>query len=909
MYSAVHTFASPIKTVMPKRQRGGIAVFRKSADVRDVQSNAPLHNHCAPVQAKLEISNPGDPHEREADTVAAKVMANAQPSPTPLTCVTSANVNRAGDGGEWHAGNDFERSIESSKNDGAPLPDSTRAGIEPYVNADLSNARIHTNKNAAAMSASIGARAFTVGNDVYFGRNAYNPHSSEGRGLIAHEAAHVVQQNKGNLSSATSTPHSMRGQATESCSTGLLQCAVTSQVSDTYTPGSATKPRSITQSLDPLQLSDTELLNEIMLIKQWLQNNPIPSSEKNHLMLTLSAMHLNAGTRKIAGYIRQYGFITENTLMGTFPGGKISVGLGKFGAGFSSGFLQGALLSIPEHAYRQLATELNSAENAILFNIGVQSGIPVGVLKDLKDNLIGITELLLYTSIPYQTYSIVKKGYEFSQAPRRSIERDLEMAKGILEFLHALEADHALLLTTGEYLGIHFGGDCGYWYSNIFMTMKPFLKGFTIGDKIGYIAFEIVLLFLPLEWIIKGTQASRVALAGSKLGQVLLKILERVPGISRIIKAHHAFEEARAAEKTIEAGKTIDATAEAGKTIGKAVDVDKAADAAKITEATTETEKSAIKTTENITIQPTSNKKPDAFKLNSIEPLKPAKVSKIGTLQENLKQIDKELARKNAEKLMVESEIKDRYIIELRSARAKMERYPKKRGEFEKIAEMAEEKCKDAQRTISNLEVDISELHAQKMEIANEINRIEQGIQFPIDRKTNTILEQHKFTNYDPITGIASIENGSIKIQKTEKGWRYIEKNKVVIEYEITIYKNQLGTNHFFEAHHAIQDTWAERFLSDFGYKSDDAPSILLRDSFSGTPHRTISDLQMGRLGDLEKRSYLEERDLLRRDMDKIGVPTEVQNKMLGEVDAYFRKLKNNIKDSSLRDKIFGKWE
>jgi hypothetical protein len=46
----------------------------------------------------------------------------------------------------------------------------------------------------------LGAKAFTTGNDIFFRQGQYDPHSSAGQELIAHEATHVVQQSQGVVS-------------------------------------------------------------------------------------------------------------------------------------------------------------------------------------------------------------------------------------------------------------------------------------------------------------------------------------------------------------------------------------------------------------------------------------------------------------------------------------------------------------------------------------------------------------------------------------------------------------------------------------------------------------------------------------------------------------------------------------
>ncbi|MCW2999144.1 MAG: hypothetical protein JWN65_2693 [Solirubrobacterales bacterium] len=54
--------------------------------------------------------------------------------------------------------------------------------------------RLHHDEHAARLASSVQARAFTVRNDVFFGRGEYRPHTTEGQQLLAHELTHVAQQ-------------------------------------------------------------------------------------------------------------------------------------------------------------------------------------------------------------------------------------------------------------------------------------------------------------------------------------------------------------------------------------------------------------------------------------------------------------------------------------------------------------------------------------------------------------------------------------------------------------------------------------------------------------------------------------------------------------------------------------------
>lgn len=75
-----------------------------------------------------------------------------------------------------------------------PLDGAVRQEMEPRFGRDLSGVRVHTDERAAESARAVGAAAYTVGNDVVFGRGRYNPQSAAGRELIAHELTHVVQQ-------------------------------------------------------------------------------------------------------------------------------------------------------------------------------------------------------------------------------------------------------------------------------------------------------------------------------------------------------------------------------------------------------------------------------------------------------------------------------------------------------------------------------------------------------------------------------------------------------------------------------------------------------------------------------------------------------------------------------------------
>jgi hypothetical protein len=80
---------------------------------------------------------------------------------------------------------------------GRPLDAGTRATLEPRFGRDFSGVRVHDGAGAAASASTLDAAAFTVGRDIVFGAGRYQPDRPAGRQLLAHELAHVAQQDGG----------------------------------------------------------------------------------------------------------------------------------------------------------------------------------------------------------------------------------------------------------------------------------------------------------------------------------------------------------------------------------------------------------------------------------------------------------------------------------------------------------------------------------------------------------------------------------------------------------------------------------------------------------------------------------------------------------------------------------------
>ena len=107
----------------------------------------------------------------------------------------SASESESTGGQELDA--DTEARIDALKGQGAPMDETVRKDMEARFGHDFAAVTLHTDAAAAELCSRLHARAFTVGNDVFFAPGEYAPDSEAGRNLLAHELTHVVQQGNG----------------------------------------------------------------------------------------------------------------------------------------------------------------------------------------------------------------------------------------------------------------------------------------------------------------------------------------------------------------------------------------------------------------------------------------------------------------------------------------------------------------------------------------------------------------------------------------------------------------------------------------------------------------------------------------------------------------------------------------
>jgi len=87
--------------------------------------------------------------------------------------------------------------INRARTGGQVLNNAVQTQMSQSLNADFSSVRVHTGSEAHQLNEQLNAKAFTTGQDVFFREGEYNPSSSSGQELLAHELTHVVQQSSG----------------------------------------------------------------------------------------------------------------------------------------------------------------------------------------------------------------------------------------------------------------------------------------------------------------------------------------------------------------------------------------------------------------------------------------------------------------------------------------------------------------------------------------------------------------------------------------------------------------------------------------------------------------------------------------------------------------------------------------
>jgi Domain of unknown function (DUF4157) len=143
------------------------------------------------LQASLALGASNDPLEHQADRMAEQVLAGGAPE---AASAAGASLQRAATAGSA-AAEDVPASVHATlASPGRALEPALRHDMESRFGHDFARVRVHADTQADRSARDLGANAFAAGSHVVFAAGQYAPQSADGRRLIAHELAHVVQQ-------------------------------------------------------------------------------------------------------------------------------------------------------------------------------------------------------------------------------------------------------------------------------------------------------------------------------------------------------------------------------------------------------------------------------------------------------------------------------------------------------------------------------------------------------------------------------------------------------------------------------------------------------------------------------------------------------------------------------------------
>lgn len=181
------------------------------------------------VQAKVQ--------RQEDESLASKIMPMEEEEAQTLAREESEEsapeINQPG------LTDESEQRLAQLRGMGDAMQEDVRRDMESQFGTDFSEVKIHTGDDADKLCKEINARAFAVGNDVFFAAGEYAPETEAGRKLLAHELTHVVQQSGGintKLYRSTTTPPPASPPAAPAAATSNTgNCSVKGHSDITYT--------------------------------------------------------------------------------------------------------------------------------------------------------------------------------------------------------------------------------------------------------------------------------------------------------------------------------------------------------------------------------------------------------------------------------------------------------------------------------------------------------------------------------------------------------------------------------------------------------------------------------------------------------------------------------------------------
>jgi Domain of unknown function (DUF4157) len=142
------------------------------------------------LQPMLRVGSPGDRYERQAELVARKIAGRL---PGQGSAGRDVGRREPVEGREAKAAPGLQAPIRHQAGGGRPLASTAARPMEQAFGVDFGRVRVHSDAGSDDLCRWIGARAFTLGDHIFFRRGEQPSASASDRHLLAHELTHVMQ--------------------------------------------------------------------------------------------------------------------------------------------------------------------------------------------------------------------------------------------------------------------------------------------------------------------------------------------------------------------------------------------------------------------------------------------------------------------------------------------------------------------------------------------------------------------------------------------------------------------------------------------------------------------------------------------------------------------------------------------
>lgn len=174
---------------------------------------------------KPELAEPAQTHEGGPGPESAAMLGLQQR--VGNRAVQRLMAQRSGGDSAFQLDDETAGRINGARGGGQALDGGTQQQMGAAMGQDFSGVRVHTSNESHTLNQQLNAKAFTTGQDIFFKQGEYNPGSSGGQELLAHELTHVVQQSTGRVGGGSGMTVNAPGDTFEQEADAVAKQAVT----------------------------------------------------------------------------------------------------------------------------------------------------------------------------------------------------------------------------------------------------------------------------------------------------------------------------------------------------------------------------------------------------------------------------------------------------------------------------------------------------------------------------------------------------------------------------------------------------------------------------------------------------------------------------------------------------------